>query len=181
MQTPDLDVRFLLGIDPGTETGLAAVSADDTRAVLFVGSAGPLATARRLEAWAADGRHVGGCLEDTRSLPVYARHRGAGRGERDRIARSVGAVDLLTTIYADLLASLGVPVALAPPVRAATWDAETAARLTGYAGRTNEHGRDALRHVYGRRFHALPTEGGGLTSDTAPTPCPETPAPTSPA
>ena len=154
---------FILGIDPGRDTGIAAVACPaeagqaerlgDTAAgaVLFVGSDGPLATVRKLEAWAASGRLVGAYVEDTRDLPVYARHRGAGRGERDRIARSVGAVDLLTTLYAELLESLGVPVVCVEPVRAAKWDAETCARVTGYTGRSNEHGRDALRHVWGRR------------------------------
>ena len=145
--------RFLLGIDPGAETGLAGVCAE-TAAVLFVRSAGPLATLRQLAAWAS-GRSVEGLLaeayvEDARELPIYARHRSKGRGERDRVARSVGRVDSLTALYLDLLASYGVPARSVEPVRAAKWDAETCARLTGWHGRSNVHGRDALRLVYGR-------------------------------
>lgn len=103
-----------------------------------------------LEAWAASGRLVGAYVEDTRNLPVFSRHSAAGRGERDRIARSIGATDLLTTLYAELLGALSVPVVLVEPVRAAKWDKATAERVTGYAGQSNEHGRDALRHVFGR-------------------------------
>lgn len=152
---------FIIGIDPGTETGLAAVAADDSGAVLHVGSDGPLGAVRTLETWAASGRLVGAYIEDARGLPIYARHGGANRGQRDRIARGVGAVDLLTGLYAELLGALGVPVALVEPVRAAKWDRATAERVTGYAGRSNEHGRDALRHVFGRgrppSSHAPPT------------------------
>ena len=148
---PDaLDRPFLLGLDPGVVTGLAAVAADDPTAVLLVASAAPLDVLHRLGVWAADARLVAAVLEDSRPLPLYHRNRGAGRGERDRIARSVGTVDCLTGLYADALAALGVPVVCVPPVRAAKWDAETCARLTGWTARTNEHGRDALRHVWGR-------------------------------
>lgn len=154
---------FVLGIDPGRETGLAAIAAETlgdvaAGAVLFVGSDDPLATVRTLETWAASGRLVGAYIEDARELPIYARHGKASRGERDRIARGVGAVDFLTGMYAELLGTLGVPVALVEPVRAAKWDAPTCARLTGWTAQTNEHGRDALRHVFGR---ARPRAPGG--------------------
>lgn len=76
----------LVGIDPGTETGLAVVAACDARRVLHVGSDGPLGTVRRLEAWAASGRLACAYVEDARDLPLYARHGQANRGQRDRDA-----------------------------------------------------------------------------------------------
>ena len=139
--------RVVVGIDPGAETGLATIDAQ-TGAVLAVASAGPLETIRQLEALAHEGVLAGAWIED--SLPVYARHGGKNRGQRDRVARSVGRVDGLTDLYVGLLTSLGVPVQTVEPVRSAKWDAETCARVTGYAGRSNVHGRDALRIVYGR-------------------------------
>ena len=141
------DAPFVLGIDPGTTTGLAAI----TRSfVTFVDSASPLETVRRLSTWAETGELAGAYVEHSRDLPIYARHGAKNRRERDRVARSVGGVDTLTAIYVELLTSLGVPVATVEPVRSAKWDAETCARLTEYAGRSNQHGRDALRIVFGR-------------------------------
>lgn len=141
--------RVVVGIDPGTNTGLATLDAQ-TGAVLAVGSAGPLDTVRQLEALARAGRLAGAYVEDARGLPVYARHGGANRGQRDRIARSVGQVDGLTGLFVDLLESLDVPVQTVEPSRAPKWSAETAARVTGWTARCNVHGRDALRIVYGR-------------------------------
>ena len=141
---------FVLGLDPGTTTGLAAVARGARSTPLFVESATPLETIERLTAWAGEGTLAGAYVEDARELPIYARHGGKNRGERDRVARSVGGVDTLTTIYVELLTSLGVPVATVEPVKAAKWDAETCERLTGWRGRSNQHGRDALRIVFGR-------------------------------
>jgi hypothetical protein len=145
------DARFVLGIDPGAETGLAGVRAAGGPAELvFVTSAGPLATIRQLDAWAAEGVLAGAYVEDSRALPIYARHGRAGRGERDRIARSVGRVDGLTDLYLDVLAALGVPTQTVEPVKAAKWSADDLARMTGWTARCNVHGRDAARLVIGR-------------------------------
>ena len=143
-----MDTPFLLGIDPGSETGLAGYVPDE--GLVFVESAGPLDTLRRLTAWARSGLLLGAYVEDAPGLPIYARNRHANRGERDRIARSVVTVDGLTTLYLDALAGLDVPTVPVEPIRAAKWDAAQLRRVTGYDRRTNEHGRDAARHVYGR-------------------------------
>ncbi|WP_420455751.1 hypothetical protein [Rubrivirga sp.] len=163
--TPTTAARVLVGIDPGTTTGLASVDVD-TGAVLGVSSAGPLETVRQLEALAAEGRLAGAYLEDARALPLYARHGRANRGQRDRIARGVGQVDGLTDLYVSLLTALSVPFQCVEPSRRKKWSAEVARRLTGYQGRTNEHGRDALRLVYGRSvpgglFDLADTSSGG--------------------
>ncbi|HEX9950443.1 MAG TPA: hypothetical protein VGB53_01630 [Rubricoccaceae bacterium] len=161
--TPPLPPTFLLGVDPGTTTGLAVACAE-TGTLALVTSGGPLRAARQIEAWAASGGLIGAYVEDARALPIYARHGGANRGERDRIARGVGGVDLLTGLYLDLLASLGVPAVAVEPVRAAKWDADALRRATGYARPTNEHGRDAARHVYGRTCLPATQRGGGAPS-----------------
>ena len=132
----DTPARILIGLDPGTNVGLAQICAE-TGAVVEVTSAPPLAAVRRLEALAVEGVLAGAYVEDARALPIYARHGRAGRGERDRIARSVGQVDGLTGLLVDLLVSLGVPTRTVEPVRSKKWDAETCAR-------------DALRICYGR-------------------------------
>ncbi|OZC04030.1 hypothetical protein BSZ36_14180 [Rubricoccus marinus] len=154
MLPPNPPRVLYLGIDPGTTTGLALADGADGRLV-SVASAGPLATVRHLDALARE--HAAGAvlvrgvwIEDSRPLPIYARNRNANRGERDRIARAVGHTDLLTGFYADLCASHGWAVALVEPKRVAKWDADTLRRLAGWEARTNEHGRDAARLVFGR-------------------------------
>ena len=172
---------FVLGIDPGMVTGLAAyVPAEN--ALAFVTSAGPLQALRLLTAWHREGALAAAVIEDSRPLPVYARHRNVNRGERDRIARSVGRVDVLTELYAELLRSLDVPVRTREPVRSAKWTAADLARITGYASRTNEHGRDAARLVFGCRIPKPPahrpappraSRGRNVSADTSAPPSPE--------
>ena len=146
---------FVLGLDPGVSTGLAGYDPESDR-LAFVASASPLAVLRQLARWARAGLLLGAYVEDSRSLPIYARNRHANRGERDRIARSVGRVDALTELYLDVLARYGVPASTVEPTRAAKWDRERLAEATGYDDPTNEHGRDAARIVYGRRAPAAP-------------------------
>ena len=50
-----LNTPFVLGFDPGTTNGLAAVGSPASSAVAFVGSASPLETIERLTAWAGEG------------------------------------------------------------------------------------------------------------------------------
>ena len=148
------DAPFLLGIDPGADTGLAGYVPGDrgrTGVLAFVRSASPLGTVRLLETWAAEGRLLGAVLEDSRHAPLYHRHRSKGRGERDRIARSVGRVDQLIDLYLALLSALDVPVQTVEPVRAAKWSADDLRRITGFDGRSNQHGRDGARIVFSRR------------------------------
>lgn len=148
--TPDAPTLspFVLGLDPGLSTGLAGYD-PEADALSFVASARPLAVLPQLARWAGAGLILGAYVEDSRSLPIYARNRDADRGTRDRIARSVGRVDALTDLYLATLDDLGVPTACVEPVRAAKWDSERLLRLTGYDRPTNEHGRDAARLVYG--------------------------------
>ena len=102
--------------------------------------------------------------------PRRRRHRGALRSartgrtldlfaapcERERVTRSVCRVNALIKLYLDEIESLGVAARTVEPVQAAKWDAETCPRLTGYAGRSNQHGRDALRLVFGRSLPFFP-------------------------
>jgi hypothetical protein len=150
MAMPHLPRPFVLGIDPGRATGLAGFDPHENR-LLFVGSDRPLASIKRIERWAAGGLLLGAYVEDSRRSPVYARHAGKNRSERDRVARSVGRIDQLIDLYLAVLHAAGVPAKGVPPVRSKKWDAATLRCVTGYEGRTNEHGRDAARLVFGRR------------------------------
>lgn len=155
---PELAAPFVLGIDPGADTGLAGFVPPTGRRqrgrLAFVTSAGPLVALRLLTAWHREGVLLAAVVEDSRRLPVYARHADRSGRQRDRIARNVGRVDCLTDLYLDLLRSFRaadgarVPVRCVEPVRAPKWDAGTLRRLTGYEDRTNQHGRDAARLVW---------------------------------
>lgn len=142
---------FVLGLDPGLETGLAGFVPEGAGRLAFVASAAPLDALRYLRRWARQGRLLTAYVEDARDLGLYARHRTAEREERDRIARGVGHVDCLTTLYLEALGRLGVPAVTVTPGRGPKWDAAELARLTGYEGPSNEHGRDAARLAYGKR------------------------------
>ncbi|HEX9951246.1 MAG TPA: hypothetical protein VGB53_05720 [Rubricoccaceae bacterium] len=146
---------LVVGLDPGERTGLAIfdpAARAEAGSLVAIETLRPMHVLRRIYSLAHaghDGRPVAlVCIEDARALPIYARHGAAGRGERDRIARSVGRVDGLTSLYAEHVADVGLAVRLVEPVRAPKWDADELARRTGYTARTSEHGRDAARLVW---------------------------------
>ena len=155
---------FVLGVDPGAATGLAGYDPASDELV-FVGSTDPLDALRYIGRWArartAGGQPflLGAYVEDARELPIFDRNRSADRGERDRIARSVGRIDLLTDLYLGLLRSLGVPTASVEPPRAKKWNAHRLRVETGYDRQTNEHGRDAARVVWQRGVPDLAPSG----------------------
>lgn len=142
---------IVVGIDPGLSLGFALWDAEAGRlrevtTTTFWDAARRLARAARLDPCPVD--HV--VVEDARALPVYHRNRHANRGQRDRIARSVGQIDAQVRLLVERCERLGLDVVLIEPSRAKKWDAEEFERLTGWTGPTNEHGRDAARLVFGR-------------------------------
>ena len=90
-------------------------------------------------------------IEDARALPIYGRHGKVRGARRDKLARNVGRVDRETQLWVEYLARRGYRVLLVEPSRGQEkWDAATLKRITRYQGRTNQHGRDAARLVWGR-------------------------------
>ena len=63
--------------------------------------------------------------------------------------RDVGRVDRDVELWEVWLLSRGLPVRLAEPLRGGKWDAATLEDLSGWTARTNQHGRDAARLVFG--------------------------------
>lgn len=171
MNVPTPSAPIVLGIDPGVCTGLAGYDPEAHR-LDFVASAAPLDALRLFALWHRAGLILAAWVEDSRDLPLYARHRGLSRGARDRAARSVGQVDALTELYVCALRGYGVPVATVAPAVIRKWDGATFRRVTGHDGRTNQHGRDAARLAWGRpappRPRDVSTEGGGMPCPTSP-------------
>ena len=154
----------LVGLDPGAVTGVAVWS-PALGQLLHVGSGTFWAVRDLIEQRTDPARGTvragrwgvaGVVVEDPRALPIYARHRSragggpVGRGEADRIARSVGRIDRDVDLWETWLRDAGFGVHLSAPQRRRKWDAAALARMSGWTAPTNEHGRDAARLVVGR-------------------------------
>ena len=143
---------LVLGLDPGVTTGTALW--DPAAGALLDLSSAPVldviaAAYARDEgesALPADLALV--VVEDNRGVGIYGRHAAVRGPRRDAIARDVGRVEMCADLIAAAYREAGHPVVTRPP-RGKKWDAETLARLTGWADRSNEHGRDAARLVVG--------------------------------
>lgn len=140
---------IVIGIDPGVNTGYAVWDAD-ARQLLAVTSR-RIDEAMQMVSRAHQSRtlhHV--VFEDARLrkwLGIKGREalQGAGSIKRD------------CTIWAEFLGAHGIAYrAVAPQAGATKWTAQAFERLTGWTGRTNEHGRDAAMLVYGVKACAAP-------------------------
>lgn len=139
--------RLIVGIDPGATTGFAVL--DPAR-----GERGELLTCEGLLIHHAMRRVESMALAGTLKLVVYedARLRTWFGTKGKEALQGAGSIKRDSSIWADFLADLGCPVLAAKPQAGATkWDAKLFQRMTGYAGRTNEHARDAACLVWGRR------------------------------
>jgi hypothetical protein len=136
---------IMVGVDPGVSTGLALW--DRLRQKLV-----SVDTVMIHEAWQAVlSLHLAGALhsvtfEDARLRTGYfgknakAKQQGAGSVKRDCKA------------WADFLGAHGIAYrAVSPQAKGAKVDAATFAKLSGYQGKTNEHGRDAGMLVIGAK------------------------------
>ncbi len=136
---------FLVGLDPGEETGVA----------LYDPKAGRLRFCTSMSFWKAvqwfgtvAGPVAMVVIEDARKLPIYGRHDNVRGRRRDRLARNIGRVDRDTGLWVEYLERRGYRVLLARPSREQKWDAATFKRITHYQGRTNQHARDAGMLVF---------------------------------
>lgn len=150
---------LIVGLDPGAETGFATYDP----------------TARRLESvtslsfWAVHGLFetsfaptdssppgpvVLVVIEDARKLPIFGKHDGVRGRRRDRLARNVGRIDRDVDLWLRYLSARGYRVLLVEPQRE-KWSGERLRQVTRYEGRTNQHGRDAARLVWGRSGRVL--------------------------
>lgn len=157
---------LVVGIDPGAETGVA-VWDSRAQALLHVGSGHFFDVLALLDSRVPLGGEAAGSswavglvvVEDARRLPIYARRDGLRGRRRDRVCRDVGRVDRDVELWEVWLLSRGLPVRLAEPLRGGKWDAATLEDLSGWTARTNQHGRDAARLVFGTTEKHLRTWG----------------------
>ena len=164
---------LVVGIDPGEVTGVAAWDVG-TQSFTHVGSGSFFEVLDLLDSLPhSSGECIGGAppaegwsvglvvVEDARRLPIYASRDGVRGRRRDRLCRDVGRIDRDVQLWVDWLQARGLPVRLAEPLRGGKWDAATLARLSGWTEPTNQHARDAARHVFGTTAQHLETWGAG--------------------
>ena len=159
----DAGLRFLVGIDPGQETGIAVWDEQHRWWTMI-----ETYNFHELMKWAETvspetrGQMVV-VVESAKQLPIYHnKHGQAGKGIK--LARSIGENNRECELVIGELKRKGFNVFVFVPAsnwqnKNAKWSAADLARQTGYTDRTNEHERDALRFAWTHR-HLLRVKGG---------------------
>lgn len=140
-----------VGIDPGTATGYAEWRTD-LRKLVRVESMSMYEAQAQIRAqkaiWTEEGQvHLLVVLEDARRGRVSPKAKTFGQVTR---LQGVGGVKRESALWVEFLEAEGIPYTTVPPRRRATKkDAALFKSITGWDGRTNEHGRDAGMFVFG--------------------------------
>lgn len=142
---------YIIGIDPGTETGLAIYNRP-TRSIELITSGTLLEMQYLLQAHPWNARIKAGLvfvrMEDAR-LRTWIPHQKTETAERGR-REGAGYVKAHCAIWEDFCKIWGIPYELVPPKNNKTKvKADYFKQLTGWPGRTNEHERDSCMLVYG--------------------------------
>lgn len=134
----------IVGIDPGTSTGLAIWSHGEKRLV-DVQTTTITAAMTTLRLMSDLGSLHGVIFEDARLRTWF------GTKGRESLM-GAGSIRRDSSIWEEFLSGLvGVPFKpVSPQSKGAKLNAQQFARLTGWTGRTSEHSRDAGMLVFGR-------------------------------
>jgi hypothetical protein len=136
---------FVIGIDPGVETGVAVWQAEIKRFIAL----------ETLDFWRTF-TYLSTFPKDSTKVVVenpalnnfsYARHKQTGK-DGLKIARNSGGNCREAELLIEGLKRDGYDVMEIKPTRR-KWTAEQLKRYTGYEGRTNQHVRDAMALVHG--------------------------------
>lgn len=140
------NVMVFLGIDPGTRTGLAKWDGSDLKIwpAKDFWSAFDIFHELRVDY----GDDLVTVIEKPDLNRPLFNKRITGR-KRDRYAMNVGSVKRDGQLWVAYMEHRGFPYKAVRP-STSKWDADTLRRITGYRGRTSEHGRDAAKLVFGR-------------------------------
>lgn len=160
--------RIVVGLDPGEHTGLAVYDESQRRLVVcttttFWGAVAVLVAAQRFDAAVV--------LEDPEgNRPTFA-HGAASARQREKISQNVGMNKQHARLLAAACDLLGLPCLRLVPTKGSQTKTrpEAFAALTGYAGRTSSHARDAGMLCFDRTVHGVRT-AISLTAAASPTP-----------
>ena len=133
----------IVGVDPGVSTGLAIWSRTD-RKLVDVQTTTITAAMTMVRMMADFGSLHSVVFEDARLRTWF--------GTKGREAlQGAGSIRRDCSIWEEFLSGLeGVPFKpVSPQAKGAKLDAAQFAKLTGWSGRTSEHGRDAAMLIYG--------------------------------
>lgn len=139
-----MNKKFLIGIDPGVNTGWAEYCAETKQLrelhTLKIHEAIMLLEAINVQYEPGEWIVI---FEDARKRKWFS---SKGR----EALQGAGSIKRDCTILEDYLKSRGIDYEARAPQRGATkWTAEQFKRLTGWQGRTSEHARDAALLVFG--------------------------------
>lgn len=136
--------KIYIGIDTGSNTGIAIWSQEENKLIhvetVKIHRAMKIVEAH-IEQYGTEKIVVR--FEDARLRKWY------GNSGREKL-QGAGSVKRDAVIWQDFLAELGVEnKAIAPANNTTKMSADQFKRITGWTGKTNEHGRDAAWLVYG--------------------------------
>lgn len=140
-----------IGIDPGVHTGLAVY--DSKRKKLLQVETLPIHQALEVvKGWNSPHWHDN-TLYNERVQVIFedARQRKWYKGDASAKMQGAGSIKRDCTIWEDFCKDYDISFRAIPPQGGMTkWDAEYFKRVTGWTGRTSNHGRDAAVLVFGR-------------------------------
>lgn len=129
-------MSLILGIDPGTNTGVATYIGGK---LAHLDTIAPVDIATRIEI----SRPARVVFEDSR-LESFTWTTVKSRAIALKMARNVGEVDAWCKLIVAVCAQFDIPAhGISPTRKGAKLDAQRFAALTGWAGPSNEHTRDA--------------------------------------
>ena len=140
-QMKRLEDMLYIGLDPGTNTGLAIWDAEAGQFIEICTLSIVAAMSKVRDGYAAV-RPVTIVAEDARKRQWLPREKNLSeyRGK----LMGAGSIKRDCEIWEEFAALYGIPIQFVPPRKGLTkWDAETFNKMTGWTGRTSNHARDA--------------------------------------
>ena len=133
-----LSAVYLVGIDPGTKTGLAVkyrgkfISIETTRIYNAI---------KVFQAYAKTGHTVFVRIEDARLRTYF------GKTDREKL-QGAGSIKRDCAIWEEVLNELQIPFEFVHPKNAKATTAEMFKKFTGWEGRTSIHAREAASLIW---------------------------------
>jgi len=143
--------RIVIGIDPGVHTGLAVFDVVEDKLIMVFSC--PIHIAMRFveDYFAKHGQDLLVRAEDARLRKWF------GAGDTSAKLQGAGSVKRDAKIWDDFLKDTQVRYEMVHPLKGNTKLTDGYFRsVTGWQGRTNEHGRDAAMLIYGYKKGAIP-------------------------